>query len=278
MKVAGIHVYPVKSLGGTAAEAAMVHPWGLDADRRWLILLPDGRFLTARAEHRMLGITASVTTGGLRLTGLDKSTLDVPTPVDGPLVPTAVTRLDSVREAAPDAHAWLSAQLGREVRLGWQDDPRRRSVAAEHGGRPGDPLNLSDAGPLLLASTASMRQLNDWIAQDAAERGEEVPEPLPISRFRPSLVVDGAPEPFAEDTWPGVRVGGVEFRFAEVCDRCVLTTIDAGTFRTGKEPIRTLSRYRRWDGKTWFGVRLVPLSPGVIRLGDPVTPLSEPSA
>ncbi|NUR29205.1 MAG: sulfurase, partial [Catenulispora sp.] len=129
MKLTGISVYPVKSLGGIDVAAAAVHPWGLDGDRRWLVLLPDGRFLTARDEHRMLGVTAAPTADGLRLTGLDGSTLDVATPVDGPSVPTSVSRLDSVRAAAPDAHAWLSAQLGRDVRLAWQDDPYRRVVA-----------------------------------------------------------------------------------------------------------------------------------------------------
>jgi uncharacterized protein YcbX len=39
----------------------------------------------------------------------------------------------------------------------------------------------------------------------------------------------------------------------------------------GKEPLRTLARHRTWDGKTWFGVRLVPREPGRIRVGDPVT-------
>jgi hypothetical protein len=38
----------------------------------------------------------------------------------------------------------------------------------------------------------------------------------------------------------------------------VITTLDPDTAASGKEPIATLSRHRRWDGKTWFGVNLVP--------------------
>ena len=89
--------------------------------------------------------------------------------------------------------------------LGWLDDPRRRSVSADHGGRPGDVLSLADAGPLLLASTASLRRLDDWIAAGAAERGEEPPAPLPMERFRPTVVVDGAETPFAEDAGAACR-------------------------------------------------------------------------
>ena len=94
---------------------------------------------------------------------------------------------------------------------------------------------------------------------------------MSVVRFRPNVVIDGE-APFAEDDWPTVRIGDVEFRTAEVCDRCVMTTIDPETLATGKEPIRSLSQHRKWDGKTWFGTRLVPLGEGKIRVGDEVVP------
>jgi uncharacterized protein YcbX len=58
----------------------------------------------------------------------------------------------------------------------------------------------------------------------------------------------------------------------------VLTTIDPDTAAKGKEPIATLARSRRWDGKVWFGTNLIPNSPrtaGSIRLGDPVRILEQ---
>ena len=51
-----------------------------------------------------------------------------------------------------------------------------------------------------------------------------------------------------------------------------MTTIEPRTLVRGKEPIATLSRHRKWDGKTWFGTRLVPLGSGLLRVGDEVTP------
>ena len=53
MRVASINLYAVKSLGGVGVESAGVDPWGLDGDRRWLVLNSDGTHLTAREEHRM---------------------------------------------------------------------------------------------------------------------------------------------------------------------------------------------------------------------------------
>jgi uncharacterized protein len=77
------------------------------------------------------------------------------------------------------------------------------------------------------------------------------------------------------------------FRSVKGCDRCVLTTIDPDTAVKGKEPIATLARSRRWDGKVWFGVNLIPDSPqrggaasatepvGAITVGSPVQILEQ---
>ncbi|NUW45883.1 MOSC domain-containing protein [Nonomuraea rhodomycinica] len=97
-----------------------------------------------------------------------------------------------------------------------------------------------------------------------------VPGRLSRVRFRPSVIIEGA-EAFAEDRWSEVRIGTVPFRVSELCDRCAVTTIDPETQVKGKEPLRTLARHRKWDGKTWFGIRLVPLELGRIRVGDPVS-------
>ncbi|MFG1706860.1 MOSC domain-containing protein [Nonomuraea sp. M3C6] len=109
------------------------------------------------------------------------------------------------------------------------------------------------------------------MAETAAERGEEVPAPLPMQRFRPNVVIDGVGTPFAEDEWKRVRIGAVDFRVTKGCDRCVLTTIDTATYTKGKEPIRTLSRHRKRDGKVWFGINLIPDAPGRITQGDSIT-------
>jgi uncharacterized protein YcbX len=264
MQLNRITIFPVKSLGGTHVDAATVRPWGLENDRRWLVLHPDGTYLTARREARMLTVTAVATGDHLTLSAPGLPSLTVDVPADGDRTATSVSRLSTVRLASAPAHAWLSAVLERPVRLGWLDNPYRRPVSPLHGGRDGDPLNLADAGPLLLATTASMRQLNDWIAAE-----DPAAPAVTADRFRPNLLVD-TDEPFAEDAWRQVRIGAVELRFAEVCDRCQLTLTDPVTLVRGKEPIRTLARHRKWDGRTWFGVRLVPVTVGPVRVGDAV--------
>jgi uncharacterized protein YcbX len=219
----------------------------------------------------------SLDDSAIELTARGGSRLRVATPVAGEVVSTNLSRLESVRAASIDADDWLSNELDRPVRLCWLDDPGRRTISLDHGGRPGEPLNLSDAGPVLLTSSASLAQLNEWMAEDAHERGADAPAPVRMDRFRPTVVVDGISAAFVEDDWKQVRIGGVEFRFAERCDRCVLTTIDPQTLEMGKEPLRTLARHRQWDHKTFFGIRVIPAGTGTIHVGDAVTAIRRAS-
>lgn len=282
MHLSALAVHPVKSLRGTAPQAAHVGPTGLQHDRRWMVVDGEGAAVSARAVPAMLSITATaLETGGVRLTASGRPPLVVAPPGDGPHVEVTMSRVGWARGAGAEADAWLSAVLGRPVRLVWLDDPTRRSVSAKHGGRPGDVLSLADTGPLLLTTVASLRRLDRWVAEAYAERyaacGASAgtrPAPLSMERFRPNLVVDGDIEPFVEDSWATVSVGGVELRVSELCDRCAVVTIDPETGRFGQEPLRSLARHRRWDGRTWFGIRLVPLGVGTVRVGDPVEVLT----
>ncbi|HEX6576949.1 MAG TPA: MOSC N-terminal beta barrel domain-containing protein [Jiangellaceae bacterium] len=274
MRVASLHVYPVKSTRGVDLTSAFVEPWGLAGDRRWMVVDEDDRLLTAREEPRLLTVAArALGDGALTVTGPHAAPLSV-AGASGEVVPVQVWNdVVPARHPGPHADTWFGALLGREVRLVWLDDPTRRDVNPLYG-RPGDHVSFADAYPLHLTTTASLRQLNDWIGDEAVLRGEPTPvAPLPMRRFRPSVVIDTA-VPFDEDRWTRLRIGSVAFRAVKGCDRCVLTTIDPDTLESGREPIRTLARHRRWNGKVWFGVNLVPDGLGTVSVGDEVTLLT----
>lgn len=300
MKVTQLRVYPVKSLGGTDVESARVEPWGLEGDRRWGLVDQAGEKVTARELHALLGLRAeAVDEETIRIHAAGESIL-VDTPLGLPPIPVSHSRQGFAPPADEDVSAWISDRVGRPLRLVWQEDPQVRRISGAHGGREGETLSLADAGPLLLTSRASLAQLEEWMTAEAGEPDPEGLDPDDIStagadggdvggdgsagsatvgtaqglsmiRFRPNVIIDGD-IPFEEDAWPTVRIGDVDFRTAETCDRCVMVTIDPETLATGKEPIRTLARHRRWDGKTWFGTRLVPLGSGELRVGDEVAP------
>ena len=275
VRVAGIGVHPVKSTAIRPLERAHVLPWGLAGDRRWMVVDADGTLVSARELRELFLITADTPDTEpdlpvpLRLRARGFEPVDVTEP-DSDLVDLRMHANDlQGRPAAQGAAEWISAVTGRPgLRLVWCDDPTRRTFERDWA-LPTDHAPYTDSCPVTLASLASLRRLNDWIAQDAVERGEEPPAPLPIGRFRPNIVVDGA-EPFAEDAWARLRIGDVWFRQPKRVDRCVMTTISATDLSSTKEPIRTLARYRLAEQKTWFAVHLVPEGPGTIAVGDEV--------
>lgn len=279
MHLSSISVYPVKSCRGFEVAESRVAPAGLAGDREWMVLDPAGEVLTARTVTDLYRVTPTPAAGGglvLDAAGHPPVTVAAPTPDTAATVAVAgMSGMDRALAAGAAADTWLTAVLDRPARLVRLDPAAPRELGARHGGHDGDTFNLSDAGPVLLASEVSRRRVDDWIAERAAEHGEE-PTAMVMERFRPNVVVaaDGSAdplEPFAEDGWTELRIGDVGFRLGELCDRCVMTTIDPTTLAHGKEPIRTLAAHRRRSGNVWFGVRFIPTGPGRIRVGDPVT-------
>lgn len=266
MRVTRLRVYPVKSMSGHDVDSALVLPWGLEHDRRWAVLDPDGIELTAREHPPLLQVRPTPTGQGLLLQADGRPDLIVRTPVAGRRYHS--DWIGPTMAADDAASRWLSETTGRQVLLVHQADPDAdRAVEAKHGGRDHDPVNLADTAPLLLTTEVSLSRLDQLMAQTAHELGEATPEPLPMTRFRPNLVIDGE-RAFAEHDWLRLRIGEVDLRFAESCDRCVLPTYDPDTLTHGPEPTRTLARHRRWGGKVWFGIRMVPTALGVLHVGD----------
>ena len=266
MHVESVHIYPIKATGAVDLASSRVELGGLRDDRRWAVVDPQGARLNATTHRRLLAVTAMPDEAGdLTVTAPGAPPLVVPVPRGGPNVPVNVSRLATMVDSGDEAAAWLSGFLDEAVRLVWQDDPARRPVSGKHGGLGAEPLSLADTGPLLLTTTSSLARLDAWIAD------EHEPQPMVMRRFRPNVVVDGSDVPFAEDEWRGIHIGDVPYRFAEHCDRCVVTTIDPVSLAGGKEPIRTLARHRKWGGKTWFGIRIIPLATGKVSVGDEVT-------
>ncbi|WP_328869382.1 MOSC domain-containing protein [Streptomyces sp. NBC_00287] len=267
-RLQSIHVHPVKAFRGTAPREAVVEPWGLTGDRRWMLIDDGGKVVTQRQQPRLaLAAAELLPGGGLRLSapGMDPLTVPVPRPAATVTVEIFSDKVEAVPAEDAAVHAWSSAYLGIDVRLVHMDDPATRRPVDPDYALPGETVSFADGYPLLLASTASLDALNSLIAEGRhADEG-----PLPMNRFRPNVVVSGTTA-WAEDDWSRLAIGEVAFRVAKMCGRCVVTTTDQGTAGRGKEPLHTLGRHRRIGGKLVFGQNLVPLTGGTIRVGDPV--------
>ena len=264
MRISTIATYPIKGCHRLEHETAEIEPWGLAGDRRWMIVDPAGVGITQRETALLTQLHVSFVPGGIQLTAPDMRELSVDFPRDGDKIDVRVFKSKDPVPARIAESAWVSRFLGREAILTWQEDPTGRTI--EEMALPEDRVSFADGYPLLLANTGSLDALNDWLA----EAGED---PVPMTRFRPNLVVTGAPA-WAEDDWIGRRllIGDVPFRAAKSCARCVVTTIDQETGAKTRQPLRLLGKRRNLDGGLLFAINLIPDVPqGTVRIGDPVS-------
>lgn len=95
--------------------------------------------------------------------------------------------------------------------------------------------------------------------------------PIDPRRFRMMIQTAGG-APFEEDAWVGrdVRVGDAVVRIVEECIRCAVTTVDPDT---GERDVDALRAMITAKGAANLGVYCDVITPGTIRLGDPVAPL-----
>ena len=262
-----LHIYPVKSCHRVDLDAAELEPWGLAGDRRWLITDPEGRQRTQRVLPRMALIRPSYGADGrlrLQAPGMTPEHLDLAPPQrreGAEEADVTVWRFTGpAARAGDEADEWLSTFLGEPSMLVHMDDTSVRPTNPKYS-RAQDRVSFADGYPLLLTSTASLAALGDWIAEMGGD-------PVPMTRFRPNVVVEGT-EPWAEDGWRRVRIGGQVFRMVKRSGRCVMTTVDAerGVF-AGQQPLRALRKHRREDKEVFFGVNLIPDTVGSIKVGE----------
>ncbi|MFW6201942.1 MAG: MOSC domain-containing protein, partial [Gemmatimonadota bacterium] len=212
-----LYIYPVKSAAGVAVDAVEVDVFGPARDRRWLVVDGEagGRALTQREAPPLALIRPSIgVDGGLALEAPAMERLELPPPsgiADGEATreggaPGAPTRrvtvwksvVDAI-DAGDEAADWVGRHLGRTCRLvHLPDDAVRRPPRHRRVG-PGR-LSFVDAAPFLVVTEAALEELNRRLV-----------DPIPMDRFRPSIVVGGA-GPHAEDDWPRVEIGGVALR------------------------------------------------------------------
>jgi uncharacterized protein YcbX len=259
IRLSSLHVYPIKSCGGTAVEEWEVDERGLRHDRRWMLVDETGRFLSQRRHPRMSLVEVRIEADHLAVSAPEMPALQVPFSLTGskPMLAGVWGDLVETLPVGEEADRWFGEFLGVRCRLVHLPEESVREVDPDYG-RAGDRIGLADGFPFLLISEGSLADLN-----------ARLEAPLQMDRFRPNLVVAGC-GPFAEDGWSTIRVGPITLRVVKPCARCAITTVDQRTAARGKEPLRTLATFRRSGTKVLFGQNLVHDETGLLRAGDPV--------
>ena len=265
IQLSNLTYYPIKACRGFDVAESQVERMGLANDRRMMVVTPAGEFLTQREYPRLALVTPAVKNGMVTLSAPNFDSLQFGIQSTG--TPTSVNIWKSKDVSAIDqgdeSAQWLSDWLGVSVRLAHVADGFKRKLNPAYAINADDHTGFADGYPILIISEESLLDLNSRL--DSA---------VPMNRFRPNIVVKGC-DPFAEETWKRIRIGGVEMALVKPCARCMVTTIDKDTLAKSKEPLKTLSTYRKQELGVIFGMNAIPLNEGEVNVGMNVEFLEE---
>jgi uncharacterized protein YcbX len=255
--VSNLTYYPIKALRGLDLISSNVERMGLAHDRRMMVITPEGEFLTQREFPKLALVTPKLEDAALTLSAPGMDVLSHVVQRTGETRRVDIWRSKGVKaiDQGELAGQWFSDWLGVSVRLVHIADGFRRKLNSNYRINADDHTGFADGYPVLVISEESLQDLNS-----------RLDSPVPMNRFRPNIVVKGC-EPFAEDTWQRIRIGDVEMALVKPCPRCVVTTIDKETLETNKEPLKTLSTFRKRPGGAMFGQNAIPLNEGRLEAG-----------
>ena len=259
-----IFCYPVKSTTGFSLAEIAVKNHGLPFDRNFGVVDHTGKMITARENPRLLNIVTQVQNNILELSALGESPIQLNLKKLPPLSPCTVGIFSDFTRAIileHEVNKWISNVLQEPAKLVKTDSKNPRKINPKYNTNEEEVISFCDAAPIHLVSKASLADLNTHLD-----------EPVSVSRFRPNLVIEGA-NPWSEDQWRQVEIGGCTFDVVAKTIRCNFLTIHPKTTKRNEnqEPLRTLSKIKKSENKVTFGIYLVPRKLGVIKKGDKVT-------
>lgn len=272
--VSGLFVHPVKSCAGVALREARLMDTGLDLDRAWMVVDAEGRFVTQREQPRMALARPQIKVLEvvLRAPGMLALHLGI-NEVERPTRVRVWNDKVDAWDMGDVAAQWFSDFLGRPgLRLARFDPEVTRLASKQWTCDIDAPVEFADGFPLLLASQASLDELN-------ARLGAAGHAAVGIDRFRPNLVIDGV-GPQDEDRLAELRITTAEgetvvLRPVKPCPRCPIPNVDPATGETSPEVLAALSSYRAnalLGGAITFGLNCVIVqgAGATLRVGDAV--------
>ncbi len=257
VSVESVHVYPVKSCAGTSPRESELVETGFDLDRAWMLVDEAGVFVSQRELPRMALVRPAFKGGELVLRAPGMLTLHVALDrVEAACQVTVWNDRVAAFDMGPLCAQWFSDFLGRRLRLARFDPEQRRLASRTWTGAIEAETAFQDGYPLLVASTASLGELNRRLAAAGAE-------PVTMARFRPNIVLAGIEahdedhlDEIAFDT-PG---GTVRLKLVKPCQRCPIPDVDPATASCGHDVADTLAGYRadaRLGGAITFAMNAV---------------------
>jgi uncharacterized protein YcbX len=264
--VTSLEIYPVKGCQGVSVRELELRRGGIVGDRE-IMMVKEGKNYAQR-DHPLVAMIAveRLTDGRLKLCHPEAGEFVHEVRDKGDGVPVNLIYNDiSTLDQGDEIAAWAcEAMKEGGIRMVSLPKPWDKWIPLPEFDRiDGKPqAQLYDVAPVLVNNQASLDDFN-----------QRTSEPVTMDRFRANVVVSGDLGPYEEDKLEALSASDVELLYVTVCERCIMTTTDQKTgVRATKEPIKTLSTYRKRENKygsgVMFGAYMTVGREGRLRVGD----------
>lgn len=260
--IKNLFIYPIKSLRGIAVDSVNIDQFGLEHDRRWMLIDDNNKFVSQRQISELCLINVDLIEQGLRLQakGMQECQVSISELSEHKIQVSVWHDVCSARLAPKQINATISHFLQASVSLVYMEQDEVRAVNPDYAIAENNKTSFTDGFPLLIIGQASLNDLNNRLAANGHSQ-------IGIERFRPNIVV-ASQTAFAEDNWQVIEIGNVKISLVKPCSRCIIPTIDVETAQRSKEPLSTLKQYRQKNNKIYFGQNAIHHSTGVINSSD----------
>ena len=258
MELSEIWIYPIKSLGGISLNQTEIDQFGLRYDRRWMLMDSSFNFISQRTHPILNQFKVSLVKNSINIefnNSVLEVSLDYSTYTTKTIQATVWEDVVKANIVSDEANKWFSAQLHIDCKLVYFPNSSKRLVDPNYALKK-EVTSFTDGFPILLLSEDSLRDLNS-----------RLDSPIEMKRFRPNLVYKSG-IPYHEDILKLFQINNAEFEAIKACSRCIITTLDLETSKSGKEPLKTLATYRKNGNNVFFGQNVLVKKTGLIRLGD----------
>jgi len=254
--VVGLTVTPVKATRLHTVDRVELGRDGVRENRRFYVIDARDRMVNSKVIGALQTVIADYSE--------DKRTLRFELP-DGRVISGEIRLGDPI-----STRFFSQTAQGRLVEGPWSE------ALSQVGGRPlrlveangaGGGVDRGADGSVSLISRASLARLAEVAGEDSID----------VRRFRMLVEIEGV-DAHAEDRWVGrsVRVGEAVVSFGGHVGRCLITSRDPDTGKVDLPTLDVLGSYRTGLNTTEplpFGIWGRVVEPGVVRVGDEVTPL-----
>lgn len=241
-------IYPLKSGPGYAVDETVVVETGFEYDRKWMLVNQQHQFITQREKPILNTLEIKLIPDGFCLYHPkhpdDFAVLSKDFKSDHSIFVKIWESEFYTEMGDQKVSDWFSELLNEKVILA-QLKPRARIKQSNYW-PDSFPISFTDGYPVHLINLESVRDLS-----------KRCGEKIHPSQFRPNLMVDGL-EAYQEDQLKKVAIGFQTFSVIKKCERCIMSTLPPQSAEFRKNPLKTLSQFRRQENAVSFGIYLIP--------------------